>query len=172
MKSQTMIIAALAAGFVMSGCAAKKQEEAPAVDIAAEQQAIRDRSAEWMKLAQAKDSAAIATGIFATDAITAYDGNVRKGAAEIQAALEAESAASPNAVVTWTTDNVRVAASGDLALETGNLTADSDGPGEKPATTGYFATTWAKVDGQWRVVADAGTDNSTPSAAEPAAPAN
>ena len=36
-------------------------------------------------------------------------------------------------VVSWTTDGVRVAASGDLAVETGSITMDPDGEGKKPA---------------------------------------
>ena len=37
---------------------------------------------------------------------------------------------------------------------------DPDGAeGKKPATQGAFVTVWEKVDGAWRVVADAGTDN-------------
>ncbi len=152
------LAAALAAVTLMSGCAAKKDEApaAPAIDVAAEEQAIRARSAEWLAAAQAKDVAATMT-VFAPDAITLFDGQIRRGAAEIQAGQEKELAEAPDLQVTWTTTAVTVAASGDLAWETGEVAVDADGAGTKPATSGAFSTVWRKIDGAWRVVGDAGT---------------
>lgn len=166
-----LIAAALASGIVLAGCAAKKDEApaAPAIDAAAEEQAIRARSAEWLAAAQAKDTAATMT-VFAADAITLFDGQIRRGTAEIQAGLEQEKAEAPDAQVTWTTDSVTIAASGDLAWETGQVASDPDGAGEKPARSGAFSTVWRKIDGQWRVIADAGT--MVEPAPEAAAPAN
>jgi uncharacterized protein (TIGR02246 family) len=168
MRTRSWIAAGLAAGLLLTGCAKAKEEakeepkmEAPAIDLAAEEQAIRNRSAEWMNYANAKDVASIANGIFAPDAVTAYDGNVRKGTADIQAGLEKEFKDNPASVISWTTSGVKVAASGDLAYETGELYFDPDGEGKKPQTTGAFVTVWAKVDGSWRAVADAGTENVT-----------
>lgn len=163
MRQVTWLSAALATALVASGCAAK----APAVDTAAEAQAVRDRSAEWLVLAQAKDAASIASEIYVQDAVTLFDGTIRHGAAEIQAGMEAETAAMPNATISWTTRDVRVAASGDMAYETGSWTFDPDGDGEQPSASGEFVTVWVKVDGAWRAAADAGT---SPKAEEPAAP--
>ena len=164
-----ILIAALAAGIVLSGCAAKKDEApaAPAIDIAAEEQAVRDRSMEWLKFATSKDAAAIANGIMAANAVTLYDGVINEGAAAIQAATEAGYAARPNATVTWTTDEVHVAASGDLAYELGTSTEDPDGEGEAASTSGRYVTVWTKADGTWRAVADAGTQRK-PAEAAPA----
>ncbi len=171
MKTYTMITAALAAILLLAGCAKPQEEakeepkaEAPAVDLAAEEQAIRNRSAEWMNYANSRDFATIVNDVYTSDAITIFDGNVRRGSAEILAAAEKEMAASPNSVVSWTSTAVKVAASGDMALEIGDLVLDTDGEGKKPATRGTFVTVWEKVDGKWRVVADAGTDNAKPSA--------
>lgn len=163
MRQVTWFAAALATALVASGCAAK----APPVDVAAEAQAVRDRSAEWLKLAQAKDAAGIAGGIYTADAITLFDGSIRHGAAEIQAGMEAETAAMPNATISWTTSDVRVSSSGDMAYETGSWTFDPDGDGEQPSTTGEFVTVWVKADGAWRAAADAGT---SPKAEETPAP--
>lgn len=163
MRQVNWFAAALATALVASGCAAK----APAVDTAAEAQAVRDRSAEWLKLAQAKDAAAIATGVYTADAVTMFDGQIRKGAAEIQAGMEAETAAMPNSTISWTTSDVRVSSSGDMAWETGSWNFDPDGDGEQPSMSGEFITVWTKVDGVWRAAADAGT---SPKAGEPAAP--
>lgn len=166
MKSRTIITAAVAATVLLAGCA-KKQEEAkdesmaavPVVDLAAEEQAIRNRSGEWMNYVNSKDAASIANGIFAPDAILISDEKAYRGSAEILAATEAQIKAMPDALVSWTSDKVRVADSGDLAVEFGSFTVDPDGEGKKPARLGSFATTWSKVDGQWRVTSDAGGDN-------------
>ena len=166
MKLHAIIAAALAATVLLAGCA-KKQEApkeeakaaAPAVDLAAEEQAVRARSAEWMNYANSKDVATIVNEVYAPDAIVIYDGNVRRGSAEIQASAEKDKTASPNSVISWTTTSVRVAASGDMALETGDVVLDVDGEGKKPATSGTFVTVWVKIDGKWRAIADAGTEN-------------
>jgi len=152
MRSYRILTLGLAAA-VLAACA---QSGPPAVDVAAEAQAIRDRSAEWLKQAQARNADGVMT-VYAADAATLFDGNIRKGAAEIRAGLDAEMAAMPDAVLSWTTDEVKVAASGDLAYERGSFTLDSDGAGEKPADNGEFVTIWSKGEGGWQVVVDAGT---------------
>jgi ketosteroid isomerase-like protein len=113
---------------------------------------------EWLQFANAKDAAAIANGIQAANTVTMYDGVINEGVAAVQAATEAGYAARPNSTVTWATDEVHVAASGDMAYELGSSTNDADGDGEAAATTGRYVTVWIKVDGSWRAVADAGTD--------------
>jgi uncharacterized protein (TIGR02246 family) len=166
MKLHTIIAAALAATVLLAGCA-KKQEApkeeakpaAPTIDLAAEEQAIRTRSGEWMNYVNSKDVASVANNVFAADAIEISEGKAYKGTAAIQAALDAEMKKMPNAIVSWTSDHVRVASSGDLAFETGSFTVDPDGEGKKPAVQGSFATTWVKVDGQWRALSDAGGEN-------------
>lgn len=156
--------AAVATAILLSGCAAKKEappaEPAkPAVDVAAEEQAIRTRSGEWMNFMNAQDAASLA-GIYAPDALSIYDSNVTKGADAIEAGVAEQLAANPKAVFSWTSDAVHVAESGDLAYETGSISVDLDGAeGKNPATTGSFVTVWRKMDGAWRVVADAGTEN-------------
>ncbi len=163
-----MIAAALAATVLLAGCAKKEEakEEAkeaeaatPAVDLAAEEQAVRNRSGEWMNFANSKDAASIANGIFAPDGILISDDKAYRGTAEIQAAMEEQVKKAPDALFSWTSDKVRVSDAGDFAVEFGSFNFDPDGEGKKPARQGSFATTWAKVDGQWRVTSDAGGDN-------------
>ena len=172
MKKSHSILALLASGVIATGCAKKEEAPepaaepaAPAVDLAAEEQAIRTRSGEWMNYANAKDMASIANGIAAPDAIFIDDGKAYKGTAAIQARGEAAMKEEPDAVVSWTSDEIRVADSGDLAVELGSFNFDPDGDGKKPAIQGSFATTWVKVDGQWRVLSDAGGE--APAAAKP-----
>lgn len=163
MRQLNWLAAALAATVLASGCGAK----APAVDVAAEAQAVRDRSAEWLTLAQAKDAAGIASGVYTQDAVTMFDGSIRHGAAEIQAGMEKENTGMPDSTIAWTTSDVRVSSSGDMAYETGSWTFDPDGDGEQPAMSGEFVTVWVKADGVWRAAADAGT---SPKAEEAPAP--
>ena len=166
MKTHTIIAAALAATALLAGCA-KKQEEpkeepkaaAPVVDLAAEEQAVRNRSGEWMNYANSKDVASIVNGIFAPEGILISEDKAYRGPAEIQVAMEERIKKAPDGVVSWTSDKVQVADSGNFAVEFGSFTFDPDGEGKKPAHQGSFATTWAKVDGQWRVTSDAGGDN-------------
>lgn len=163
MKTRQIALAAFAASILATGCAAKKEEAppepaAPAVDLAAEEAAIRNRSAEWMNFVNAKDAASI-RNVYTADATTIFDGYVRRGDAVV-ASAEKNFADHPNEVVSWTTDSVRLAQSGDLAIEFGTLRTDPDGAeGKEPATDGAFVTTWVKTADGWRVLADAGTQN-------------
>ncbi len=159
-----LLSAALCIG-LLAACA--QRPEAPAVDLAAEAEAIESRSAEWLQLALARDAAGIANGMYAPDAVTMFDGNVSRGTAEIQARMEKEMAENPDSTLAWTTNSVQVAASGDLAYELGSWTFDPDGAGAKPGVTGEYVTVWKKMDGTWRAVADAGSAN-LPEAPAPA----
>jgi len=163
------LIAAAAAGAMIFSACAKKDEATegqaaeaaatPAVDLAAEEQAIRNRSGEWMNYANAKDAASIANGIFTPDGTAIMNDKAHKGSAAIQAGMEKQMKENPDALVSWATEQVRVAQSGDLALETGSFNFDPDGAGKKPEVHGSFVTTWVKVDDQWRAAADAGGEN-------------
>jgi uncharacterized protein (TIGR02246 family) len=129
------------------------------VDLAAEEAAIRNRSAEWMNFVNAKDAASIEK-IYTADAVTIFDSTIRRGAPVILENAAKDFAARPNSITTWTTDSVRIAQSGDLAVEFGTLNVDPDGAeGKQPATTGAFTTVWVKTDDGWRVLADSGTEN-------------
>jgi len=139
----------------IAACAAP----APAVDLAAEAQAVRDASAQWMQAVQAKDWAA-AAAFFASDGM-AFPENEQPlvGPAAIQAHSEANAAAVPGTIA-WTTDQVVVATAGDMALEIGTWTMTSD----TAPDTGKYITVWQKIDGQWKARADMGV--STQPAAE------
>ena len=166
MSTRTLLAMTLATALFATGCAKKEEAKvedaappSPVVDLAAEEQAIRNRSGEWMNYANARDAASIANKIFAADGVLIADEKAHKGAAAIQAALEAEMKENPKSLVSWTSDQVRVASGGDFAIENGSFNFDPDGDGKKPAIQGLFATTWAKVDGEWRVLSDAGGEN-------------
>jgi uncharacterized protein (TIGR02246 family) len=162
MNARKLAAAPLALSIALLGACAAPHEPAepaaPAVDVAAEAQAVRDRSAAWLTLAQANDAAGIASGIFAEDGVSLFDGDVWIGRSAIQAGIESDYAAGPGRTITWTTSSVEVAASGELAWERGTSISDPDGAGEAPEQRGEYVTVWKKVDGTWRAVADAGTN--------------
>jgi ketosteroid isomerase-like protein len=167
MSTRTLLAFTLAAALLATGCAKKEEAKveeaaapaAPVVDLAAEEQAIRNRSGEWMNYANSRDAASIANKIFAADGVLIAGEKAYKGTAAIQAAVEAEMKENPKSIVSWTSDQVRVSSGGDFAMENGNFNIDRDGDGKKPAIQGSFATTWAKTGGEWRVLSDAGGEN-------------
>ena len=152
MSHRTLAIALVSGA--MAACTAA--DTGPVVDLAAEGQAIRDLSAQWMASAQGQDAAAIA-GLFTTDGTTIFDGEMAMGPAAIQASSQADFEEQPDAVISWGTNSVTVAAAGDMAYERGAWTSDPDGSGDLGEVHGEYVTVWVKVDGAWKVAVDAGT---------------
>lgn len=139
----------------LAACAAPQPQQ-PAVDVAAEAQAVRDASAAWLAATQARDAAAI-DALMDANVTTIFDGEVNEGLDAVRAKREEEWNEYPDGVVSWTTTDVGVSASGDLAYERGEWSFDPDGPGEGPQVDGAYLTVWKKTDGQWKVIYDAGT---------------
>jgi ketosteroid isomerase-like protein len=147
MTRSARVVLAIAALAALAACA-----KPPAADVAAEEQAVRDASAAWMKAVQAHDWAAAAAS-FAPDGMSFPEHKEPVvGPAAAQAAAEAEWAGMPNASLSWTTDKVVVAASGDLAYEIGTWTMMNEGKQDK----GKYVTVWQKVGGAWKAAADIG----------------
>ena len=137
----------------------------PAVDLTAEAQAVRDASMAWSAADQVKDWAK-AAATFAPDGIAFPEHqDPLVGPVAIQAADEANAAKMPNALWSWTVDNVVVAASGDMAVEVGSWVFTNEG---KEVDRGKYVTTWRKVEGAWKVSTDIGV-STVPEAADTAA---
>jgi len=157
LRTIVLPILIVGAGFLL-GCP-PPEGTTPAVDLAAEEQAIRAQSTQWMEWARAKDAAAIAEGVLSEDAVTMFDDEIHHGRAAILANMQKEFAEYPDLTISWTTTLVRVAASGDLAYELGSWVADPDGAGEAGEERGEYVTVWRKVDGTWRCAVDAGAEH-------------
>jgi uncharacterized protein (TIGR02246 family) len=149
---------------VMAICAllvAACTQPAPAVtpkpDVAAEEKAIRDRDAEWLKAAQARDAAGEAA-LFADDGV-AYREHQDPfvGPAAVQAYGTKFYANNPKGNATWTTDAIRFGESADLAIQTGEYHYTGLGPKGVGEDKGRFVTVWKKVGGQWKVAYDIGS---------------
>jgi uncharacterized protein (TIGR02246 family) len=160
MSSRPVLYAA--AVVLSSACAA-----APQVDTAAEEQAVRAVSQQWLQAETARDAAAIAA-LFTDDGIVyREDREPVSGSTAIQAYMAQDFADDPQETASWTTDRVDVAASGDLAVEHGTWTSTG---GKNGPDNGWYLTQYRKANDQWKVVADMSI--STRPAAAPAAPAN
>ncbi len=154
--------------FALAACAppAEQAEPAlaePAVDIAAEEQTIRDSSMQWLAAEQGRDLLTVMSFMDA-NVVSIFDGQIHRGRAAVEAATQARWAAQPDGTIEWVTNSVKVAASGDLAYELGSWTTDPDGPADSAAETGEFVCVWKKVDGQWKAVVDAGSTIKKPKA--------
>jgi ketosteroid isomerase-like protein len=144
--------AVLIVPFVVAACA--QQAAAPPVDFAAEEQAIRAQSMAWLEAAKANNPAGEAA-VFADDGI-AYRANSDPimGPAAFEAYATADRASNPQMAVTWTTDRVVVAGSGDMGYELGTYHVTGIGPDGTGDDTGKYVTVWKKVNDTWKVAAD------------------
>jgi uncharacterized protein (TIGR02246 family) len=129
---------------------------APQVDLAAEEQAVRDRSMAWLAASQARDPAAEAA-LFADDGIAFRENrDAIVGPAAFQAYSAEQYAQNPNSSITWTVDQVHVATAGDIAYEMGTFQFTGGGPTGTEEDSGKYVTVWKKVNGEWKVAADIG----------------
>lgn len=134
-------------------------------DLAREEQAIRDSDARWLKAAQARDAAG-ESAVFASDGV-AYREHIDPlvGPAAFQAYATKLATDNPKVSTTWSTDAIRIAESGDLAIQTGQYHLAGLGSKGDGEDKGRFVTVWKKVDGEWKVAHDIGSTTS-PDAAQ------
>jgi uncharacterized protein (TIGR02246 family) len=150
-----MLLSSLAAA-----CAQPAPAPAPAPtpkpDLAAEERAIRDADARWLKIAQARDAAGEGR-MFTADGIAVRQGGEFTGPAAIEAIVAKDYAANPKSQTTWTTDSIRVAESGELAVQTGQTHTVNAGPKGVGENRARFVTAWRKINGEWKVAYDMST---------------
>lgn len=156
-----VVVALLAIASLLTACSPPAPPPAPETaakpDLAAEERAIRDADARWLKAAMARDAQAEAA-VFASDGV-AYREHVDPlvGPAAFQAFAMKFAADNPKASTTWSTDDISVAASGDLAVQTGQYHLTGLGPKGDREDRGRFVTVWKKVNGEWKVARDIGS---------------
>jgi len=138
---------------ILNGCTSEPAFQA--VDIAVEEEAIRAISARWFELARQKDAGSIAN-LFADDGRLFWPGqDPVEGRAAVREFMANNFAASPMQSLDWSTDRVVIAASGDLAVEYGAYSDENLGPDGTEEDRGSYVTVYRKVDGTWRIAADA-----------------
>ena len=127
---------------------------APKVDLAAEEKAIRDLDAQWMRAVQAKDTAAI-TRLYATDGLfMPPNGQALGGRAGAQKGW-GNMFAAPGFALSFEPTKVVVAEAGDIAYDIGTYTFSMDGArGRRVEDKGKYLVVWKKEDGAWKIAAD------------------
>jgi ketosteroid isomerase-like protein len=117
-------------------------------DLTVEEKAIREMDARWLKAAQARDPAGEAA-MFASDGV-AYREHVDPlvGPGAFQVWDTKVYADNPHQTVTWTTEAIHIADSGDLAIQTGQYHSMGIGPNGEREDKGRFVTVWRKVGGE------------------------
>jgi uncharacterized protein (TIGR02246 family) len=152
------VVAVLALTVLASACSPPAPPAAPPSDpkpdLAAEERAIRDADAQWLKAAKSQDAAAEAS-VFATDGI-AYREHLQPmvGPAGYQAYVTKFRADNPKEAPDWSTDTIQVANSADLAIQTGEYRLTGLGLKGDREDRGRFVTVWKKVNGEWKVAHD------------------
>lgn len=144
--SVTTLLAACQAG-------GNSTDDASAVDVAADEQAIRGQVANWLDLIKAKDSAAISHLYTDDGAVMPPNGPIGKGHEAIEAAW-AGMLAIPGFDLNFVPDQIVVSASGDMALDRGTYTLGLAPAGTAMTDTGKYVVVWRKVDGEWKAAAD------------------
>ncbi len=142
---------AIAIAVLISACSSPAKP-----DLAAEERAIRELAARWQQALLARDAATQAS-MFADDGVSYHDG--QEPLVGPAAILEWEKKAvvsHPKAKITSTTKELRISASGDLAIQAGEgqLTDMGENGADHTVRKQRFVTVWKKVNGEWKVVHD------------------
>ena len=147
------------------GCAALP----PRVDTAKEEAAIRQLVKDWNGYLASQNDSAI-TALYGDDGVMMPPGQARvTGRAAIRtfwATLWPMKAA-----LTLSTVGVRVAPSGDLAVEEGNWEFTIPSPAGDQKDHGKYVVVWSRATGNWRVAQDIWNSDQPTPPVPPAAPA-
>lgn len=132
---------------VSSGCSRR-------ADLAAEEAAIRQADAAWLAAASAHDLERTAS-FWADDAtILAPETPPVVGKDAIRKYVSA-AFSTPGFSITWQTDKVVIAASGDLAYATGTDRISATGPDGKPSVVdNNSVAVWRKGPSGWKCIED------------------
>jgi uncharacterized protein (TIGR02246 family) len=153
----------------VAGCA---KPAAPAVDAAADAEAVRAVNHAWFAAYKAADADALAA-LYAEDAVLLAPGAAAvSGRAAIREFYAKDTAASASAGlsnVEGATSDVGI--SGDGAFQSGAFTvADASGA---TVDTGKYLTVFKRQDGKWMIIRDTWNSDAAPAAsATPVAPAS
>ncbi len=166
MKQAHLLAAVAAASIALAGCKAQVGKDA-ATDTAAVEQALKGIEGQWQADYNARDAKRLADH-YAPDAAIANPGSPLASDARARAEAIGGMVADQNLQITFASDRVQVAKSGDLAYTRGHYTMRMTDPATKQprSDSGSYLTVWQKqADGSWKAV----EDFITPGAPAPAA---
>ncbi|HEU0310574.1 MAG TPA: DUF4440 domain-containing protein [Sphingomicrobium sp.] len=161
------------AAICLAGCdGANKPAATAAVDPAAVEQELKSIEADWEKAYQARDVDK-AAGHYSSDAALANAGmNLANDELARKMAIT-QLLSDPGTKISFASDRVGVAQSGELAYTRGHYSIQTTDPKTKQAVTeaGNYLTVWKKQpDGSWKAVEDFVTPGAPVAPAAPAAP--
>ena len=126
---------------------------AAAVNVGADEQAIRGQVDRWLQLIKAKDAAGIAT-LYAEDgAVMPPNAPIGKGRAAIQQTWAAMMQ-TPGFDLAIVPDQIIVSSSGDMALDRGTYKLKVAPNGTAQTDMGKYVVVWRKIGSEWKVAAD------------------
>src|SRR5205085_10854444 len=147
-----LLLSACQAGDKPANDAAEVNSSA-AVDIGADEQAIRGQVDHWLQLVNAKDAAGIAS-LYAEDgAVMPPNGPIGKGRAAIQQTW-ASMMQTPGFDLTFVPEQIIVSSSGDMALDRGTYRLAVAPNAAAKTDTGKYVVVWRKIGSDWNAAAD------------------
>lgn len=171
MRNVTGIALAATALVALTACNQAPQK-APATDMAAVEKDLRAIETQWNADYNSRDVDAV-MGHYAEDAAIANPGAPLVAASDSRRAAITQFVSDPNLKISFESDRVQIAKSGDLAYTRGHFTMQGSDPVTKQPRTdsGNYLTVWKKQsDGSWKAVEDFVVPGGpAPAAAEPAA---
>lgn len=151
-----LTIATIALTGCDAGDKAGSKGRVAAADVAAIEGQLKSIEAQWEKDYQAHDPEKLA-GHYASDGALANPGSVL-ATDDVGRRLEIEKvAADKNSKISFSSDRVGVAKSGELAYTRGHYSDERTDPktGQAVTQTGSYLTVWKKQsDGSWKAVED------------------
>ena len=171
MSKITGLALATTALVALAGCD-QAPSKAPATDVVAVEKELRGIETQWNTDYNKRDVDAI-MGHYAEDAAIANPGAPLVAASDSRRAAITQFVSDPNLKISFASDRVQIAKSGDIAYTRGHFTMQGTDPGTKQPRTdsGNYLTVWKKQsDGSWKAVEDFVVPGGpAPAAAEPAA---
>lgn len=156
MQARHLSLAAMSLAVFLAGCTPAAPPPPPPDTHDADVKAIKDVETAWVQAFATKDADKVAT-VYSEDAsVFMTDSPIITGIPAIKAALK-PIVADKNFAITFASDKVDVAKSGDLGYSQGAYTMTSTSPKTKKAVTekGKYVTVFKKqADGSWKAVSD------------------
>ena len=170
MKTNYLALSLLAIA-ALAGCAQQQQPQSPGSqqamamampDLAKEEAAIRATDAQWLAAVKARD-AEKAAAFWSDDASIIMPNAAPVTGKKAIRDYVAESFKSPDFSITWATDKVEVARSGEMAYATG-VSQITFRAGKQLVTVknNGFGVWKKQADGQWKVAVDIATPQPQP----------
>jgi ketosteroid isomerase-like protein len=163
MKQVSVFVIAAVASLPLAGCT---QGAKASADTAQIEQSIKAEEAQWEKDYNAKDLNGLA-GHYAEDGALGSPGDKLASNEVDRRKTLAPLVDDPNLKVSFASDRIQVAQSGDLAYSRGHYTmTTTDKATNKPVdSSGSYLTVWQKQsDGSWKAVEDFVTPGPAPAA--------